>query len=163
MKVKRNMYIVLGCIFIVIALGLAAGYALSTSTTKSASVKERFAACEKESSKTPEQPKIRVMLFYATWCPHCERYLATGVFDTFQQTIDADQSITTKVSFEKYDYDKNQELGDKYGISSFPTIIAVDKDEKVYRFNGSRDSADDMKKFIKAVDQQKSLGPRDYE
>jgi thiol-disulfide isomerase/thioredoxin len=163
MKLKRNMYVMLICIFIVMSLGAVAYYMLSRSSL-SASVKEKFAeakAVAKEPAQ-PAQPKVRVMLFYATWCPHCERYLETGVYDTFQQKIDADTAIQSSVSFEKFDYDKNSELGDKYGISSFPTIIALDNNEKVYRFNGSRDSDVDMKEFIKAVIDQKTLGPRDY-
>ena len=92
-----------------------------------------------------EEAKLKVMLFYATWCPHCERYLESGDFDKFDKKFSSKYNVT----FTKYDYDKNKTIGDKYNISGFPSIIAEDKSGKVYKFDGDRNSESDMEKFIK--------------
>lgn len=89
---------------------------------------------------------LKVMLFYATWCPHCERYLESGDFDKFEKQFGSKYNV----AFQKYDYDQNKTLGDKYNISGFPSIIAEDKSGKIYKFEGDRNSESDMEKFIKA-------------
>jgi len=98
-----------------------------------------------------EDPKLKVTLFYATWCPHCEQYLQTGKYDEISQLSEKYPGVI----FEKYDYDKNKRLGDKYNISSFPSIIAVDSQGKVYRFNGDRMKVADIETFVKQALAQK--------
>lgn len=150
-------------VFIVIVLALVLAYALSPSKpTPRSVIKERFLEASEKKKVETKKPSIQVMLFYAVWCPHCESYLKTGVFDTFADAVKKVDDIKADVTFKKYDYDQNQALGDRYGIASFPTIIAVDQDEKVYRFNGSRDKAVDIIKFVKAVEQKRSLSASDY-
>lgn len=92
-----------------------------------------------------KEADLKIMLFYATWCPHCERYLQSGVFDTFDQKF----SEKYNVRFIKYDYDKNKTIGDKYRVSGFPSIVAEDKSGMIMKFDGDRDSTDDMEQFIK--------------
>lgn len=113
-------------------------------------------------SSSEKKKSVKVLLFYATWCPHCEKYLATGKFDTFDEAVKKDDSIKAQVAFQKIDYDKNQAVGDRYGITAFPTIIAVDDDEKVYRFQGNREKADDMVKFVKGVLEKRTMSSADY-
>lgn len=91
------------------------------------------------------EPKQKIMLFYAIWCPHCERYLDSGKWDDLSKRF----SDKYEVEFLKYDYDKNKVLGDKYNINSFPSIIYEDKDGKVYKFDGDRSSDSDVEAFIK--------------
>ena len=107
------------------------------------------------------EPSLKVMLFYATWCPHCEHYLQGGKFDTFEKAV-VDAGVTDKVVFAKYDYDKNKALGDKYNISGFPSIIAENKEGKVFSFNGNRDSAGDIVKFVKSSLAGTTLKKTDY-
>lgn len=147
--------------FVAIFVALIAIYILTRDN------KERF---EEKSPKSEVSegaaksvaPTVKVMLFYATWCPHCERYLETGKFDTFDAAVKGDASVKGSIAFSKIDYDKNQALGDRYGISAFPTIIAVDKDEKVYRFQGNREKPEHMVKFVKAVLEKRTLSSSDY-
>ena len=106
-----------------------------------------------------EEPKLKVMLFYATWCPHCERYLETGKWSEFATEF----SKKYDVVFEKYDYDKHTAKGDKYKISSFPTIIAENPSSNdVFTFYGDRMLKSDMEKFIVAALKQKKLKADDY-
>lgn len=92
-----------------------------------------------------QEADLKVMLFYATWCPHCERYIESGDFDRFEKKFGSKYNV----AFKQYDYDQNKALGDKYNISGFPSIIAEDKTGKVYKFEGDRNSESDMEKFIK--------------
>lgn len=106
-----------------------------------------------------EDARYKVMLFYATWCPHCERYLESGKFDEFGTKI---HKKYPDVAFVKYDYDKNKDIGDSYGVNSFPTIIAEDGSKKTFRFYGDRMSYDDVDKFVSAVVKGKQLGREEY-
>ena len=85
------------------------------------------------------------MLFYATWCSHCERYLQSGKWESLSK----DLTKSYDVVFVKYDFDKNKDKGEQYRISSFPNIIAEDKSGKVYRFQGDRSKDVDVELFIK--------------
>lgn len=125
-----NQLLVIVIAFVFLLLAVSIYYHLSLSKSK----QEKFG-----------EPKLKIMLFYATWCPHCERYLDSGKYDDLSKKF----SKKYDVEFLKYDYDKNKVLGDKYNISSFPTMIAEDKDGKVYKFDGDRSSDDDVEKFIK--------------
>lgn len=90
-------------------------------------------------------PKVRVCLFYATWCGHCERYLKSGIFeDTYKQI----QAKNPNIVFEKIDYDENKNLASKYGVNSFPTIVAIDSSgKKLENFKGDRNNPDDLMQF----------------
>lgn len=130
-----NILLMITLSIVVLIIAFIIYYTLMTNTVK----KERF-----ESDK---KPALRVMLFYATWCPHCERFLESGKYDEYEQTLGKDGNVV----FVKYDYDKNKSIGDQYNVSSFPTIIAVDAKDKVYRFHGDRNNIEDMTKFVKAA------------
>jgi thiol-disulfide isomerase/thioredoxin len=108
-----------------------------------------------------KKDQLKVMLFYATWCPHCERYLESGKYEQISKAL-AKSDGKVAVVFEKYDYDHNKALGDTYNITSFPTIIAVDKNEKVFRFYGDRNSQEDMAKFVEAALEGKHLQRNEY-
>lgn len=88
---------------------------------------------------------VRVCLFYATWCPHCEKYLESGVFDKAYSNT---KSANSNVVFEKIDYEQNKNMAAKYGVNSFPTIIAVDTNgKKISTFKGDRYDADLLERF----------------
>ena len=105
-----------------------------------------------------QNQNITVMLFYATWCPHCVRYLESGKWDSISN------ELTDKfdVVFAKYDYDKNKDKGDKYRVSSFPTIIAEDKNGKVYRFHGDRSKDVDLEMFLRDALKGKERSLNEY-
>jgi thiol-disulfide isomerase/thioredoxin len=116
--------------FIFLLLAIAVYYTL-TITNK----KEKY-----------EDAKLKVMLFYATWCPHCERYLESGKYKEFEETLTKKYN---GVVFYKYDYDKNQVIGDKYKVNSFPTILAEDSKGNTYRFYGDRMKETHVELFVK--------------
>lgn len=137
---NKILFIVLS--FVLLALSFAIYFTLTTPKKT-----EKF-----------EDPKLKVMLFYATWCPHCERYLASGKYDEISRLSEKYSGVI----FEKYDYDKNKSLGDKYNISSFPSIIAVDTQGKVYRFHGDRMKVAHMDIFVKQALAQKEVEESNY-
>lgn len=87
---------------------------------------------------------VRICLIYAKWCPHCERYLESGVFDK----VALNMSNRSSIKFEKVDYDQNKNMATKYGVSSFPSIIAIDANEKkISEFKGDRNDTDALERF----------------
>jgi protein disulfide-isomerase A6 len=114
-----------------------------------------FYAFFQQKEKFVQDSKPKVMLFYATWCGHCESFLKSGKWEEYVKAH-------PDVVFSKHDYDKESKLGDKYGVNSFPTIVAEDNGGKVYKFAGDRMSDAHMTKFIEAVKAKKDLTPEDY-
>ncbi len=102
---------------------------------------------EKKKVEKFQEPQLKICLFYANFCGHCTRYLKDGTFmDTYDKI--KQQNKFDKVVFVQFDFDKNKELGEKYGISSFPTIIAISADgDVVGEFAGNRSNPDDLIKF----------------
>lgn len=125
---NRLLMIILSFVFLL--LSIAVYYTLTSSKKK-----EKY-----------EDVKLKVMLFYAKWCPHCERYLQSGKY------AECEEALTKKyegVVFSKFDYDKHQALGDKYKVNSFPTILAEDSKGNVYRFYGDRMKENHVELFVK--------------
>jgi protein disulfide-isomerase A6 len=103
-----------------------------------------------------DEPKLKVILFHATWCGHCVKYLASDVFLKTYHTEVKNSPMLAGVVFEQLDYDKNKELADKYDVSSFPSIVAVSgKGVLVGEFKGDRYNKDELIKF--ASDSLKGL------
>lgn len=99
----------------------------------------------KKKKESYSDGKVRICLFYATWCHHCEKYLASGVFDKTYQKVAQTNSM---IEFEKIDYDENKNLAAKYGVNSFPAIIAVDSNgSKITEFKGDRNNSTVLEKF----------------
>jgi thiol-disulfide isomerase/thioredoxin len=97
-----------------------------------------------ENFENKEKPKV--MLFHATWCGHCEQYLSSGIFDKVAKHPEVQQT-----SFEKFDADKNEDIREKYDVTSFPTILGLNtKGEKV-GFDGNRNSVEDLVSFAKSL------------
>jgi thiol-disulfide isomerase/thioredoxin len=88
----------------------------------------------------------KVMLFHATWCGHCEQYLSSGVFDKVAKHPDVQ-----KVSFEKLDADKNEDMREKYDVTGFPTILGLNASGEKVAFDGNRNSIDDLITFAKSL------------
>lgn len=90
--------------------------------------------------------KPKVMLFYATWCGHCEKYLSSGIFDKVSASKDVQG-----VSFEKFDADKNEDLRERYDVTSFPTILGVNTRGEKVGFEGNRNNEGDLVSFAKSL------------
>jgi thiol-disulfide isomerase/thioredoxin len=88
----------------------------------------------------------KVMLFHATWCGHCEKYLSSGIFDKVSGSKDVQG-----VSFHKLDADKNEDLREKYDVTSFPTILGVNSKGEKVGFEGNRNMESDLVSFAKSL------------
>lgn len=94
------------------------------------------------------QPGVKIILFYAHWCGHCSDYLSKNIFiDTYQKNIDNKSSI----DFVQLDWDQNKSLATKLNVTSFPTILAVDKNFTfIDLFKGNRENPADLISFANA-------------
>jgi thiol-disulfide isomerase/thioredoxin len=64
----------------------------------------------------------KVLFFHASWCPICQ---------SIDKAITADPSqIPTKTTIVKTDYDSNQDLRKKYGVTYQYTFVQIDNDGK---------------------------------
>ena len=92
--------------------------------------------------------KVKVMLFYAVWCPHCEQYLESNVFmDTYAKLKKT--AAYDAVVFVQLDYDKNTQLANKLGVRAFPSIVAVTKDDQlINEFDGNRYDSAELERFV---------------
>ena len=94
-----------------------------------------------------ESPKLTVNLIYASWCGHCEKYLASGKWEQVSAVISKEYS---GVVFEKHDFDKTpKDKTEKYNVNAFPTIAAEDKNGRIYTFLGDRANVVHMELFVK--------------
>jgi thiol-disulfide isomerase/thioredoxin len=102
---------------------------------------------EKKKVEKFDEPKLKICLFYANFCGFCTKYLKAGTFmDTYDKI--KQQSKFDKVVFVEFDFDKNKELGNRYGVSSFPTILAISSNgDLIAEFKGDRNNPDDLIKF----------------
>ena len=83
-----------------------------------------------------------IVEFYAPWCGHCkslEPEWAAAAGKTLQ--------LNPPVRLAKVDADAHRELGEKYGVSGFPTI-KIFKDGKPEEYEGPRE-AKGIVKFVK--------------
>lgn len=126
--------------FIIISLLIVAVLSLAVAYKCMSSKKERF-----------QNSPTRICLFYATWCPHCEKYL-NHPDKPFDRASTLAKKSLTSVVFEKIDYDQNKNLADKYDVNSFPSIIAIGPDgKKIADFEGNRLDPKQLVKFAQKV------------
>lgn len=79
---------------------------------------------KKKKSGTPEdvevvlesKPKVYA-LFYASWCPHSQRFLP--IFEEYEKT-NPDECLKVQIDFKA-------DLCDKYGIEYYPTVLMLKK------------------------------------
>lgn len=108
----------------------------------------RFLQKPSKIDRFEEQDKLKVMLFHASWCPHCVTYLAKRVFpDKLEASLKANN--INGVKLESFEYDSNKALAERFGVNSFPSIVAVNASGKQTPFKGNRESVDELVAFIK--------------
>lgn len=76
-----------------------------------------------------QQPQAQVLYFGAEWCVPCKTM--RGIFE--QKEI---KSKLDKLTFKKYDIDKNTIERDRWGIKSVPSLVVIDKDGKITKYTG---------------------------
>ena len=64
--------------------------------------------------------KAALVEFYAPWCGHCKHL--TPEYKKLGENIAADPKINSQVILAKVNADDERELGEKYGVTGFPTI-----------------------------------------
>ena len=151
-KNTKNVLLVILALLVVLAL---VSYLTKSQTTKNTThsiydvngienVMSSYASSTLEGYEDKEKPKV--MLFHATWCGHCEQYLNSGIFDKVAKNQDIQG-----VSFEKFDADKNEDMREKYDVTSFPTILGLNVNGEKVGFEGNRNSVDDLVSFAKSL------------
>lgn len=95
-----------------------------------------------------ESEKLKVMLFHASWCPHCRDYLSSGVWtQQLKNVVKTDPKFAGVVLMD-FEFEDNKQLAEKYNVDRFPYILAENSNGKVYQFSGNRNNVEDLKDFI---------------
>ncbi len=82
---------------------------------------------------------IKIIDFWAPWCPPCK---------TMDPTIkELEGEFKGKVEFVKYNVDKEQEIAQKYGIMSIPTFVIEKGGKEIARTTGAR-SKEEFKRWV---------------
>lgn len=65
--------------------------------------------------------KHALIEFYAPWCGHCKRL--TPVYKQLGEKVSGDAKLSSRVVIAKVDADKHRDLGQRFGVKGFPTIL----------------------------------------
>jgi protein disulfide-isomerase A6 len=75
--------------------------------------------------------------FYAPWCGHCKRL--TPIWEKLAGVFKGDSNVVIA----NVDADAHKDLGSKYGVTGFPTLIYFSKSDKSgERYSGARELTD---------------------
>jgi len=123
----------------VAALLFGLGYTVSVSTTEPATSESTVAT---KSYGKVEHPAtdfdnqiasgIVILDFFATWCPPCQRF--SSVFTNAAEKH-------PNILFIKIDVEKYQDIANRFGIRSMPTIIALKDGKKIKTKTGFMNKA----------------------
>lgn len=122
--------------FVVLALTLSVYYILSGS---------------KKIDRFTEASKPKLILFHASWCPHCTSYLNPKDGSASVWTVELPKALKKEsldVELVDYEYEKNKKITEEYNVNSFPTIV-FEKEGKKTKFDGNRHDVNEIVKFIK--------------
>lgn len=70
-----------------------------------------------DAQKVSEDSNTKLLFFYAPWCPQCR---------ALDEDISKNISYESGLSVYKVDYDSNQNLRQKYGITLQTTVVKID-------------------------------------
>ncbi len=68
-----------------------------------------------------------LVLFYATWCPYCVRFVPA-----FKKMVTTNIGKIVHVILDDYD----SPLWDKYGVEAVPTVVLFEKGKVIRRLDG---------------------------
>lgn len=106
---------------------------------------------KKKETFAEEKPKPKVVVVHASWCKYCVEYLSDTTHNGKSTFDAAAEKVRDKVDFEKLDFDENKELANKYGVSSFPSIVGIDSAGVVKQFSGDRDDLNAVVAFANSL------------
>ena len=82
---------------------------------------------------------VKVLDFWATWCPPCN--VMKPVIDELEE------EFSGKAEFVKYDVDQQGETAQKYSVMSIPTYVIEKDGKEVARTTGARPK-EEFKKWV---------------
>ena len=150
---KKKKLIIEIVLFIILLIGITAGYNYITNKNIEDSTLEKDLKNSKEGEnveiieiKSAEQFEKEVINergvvfvdFYATWCMPCK---------TMTPIIEEIAKEHTDVKFVKIDIDKNEELAIKYNVMSIPTMLIMKNGEVTKTFVGVTNKENIVKEF----------------
>jgi len=84
-----------------------------------------------------DEGKHAIVEFFAPWCGHCKKLAPT--WDKLGEVFKSEEGVVIG----KVDADKHKDLGGKYGVQGFPTIVVFSKDNKEgVKYEGARELSD---------------------
>lgn len=86
-------------------------------------------------------PAVSLVLYTASWCPHCQAFDASGEWEKTKQAL-----AGTPIIVEKLDADADADKVKAAGVDSYPSIVFY-KDGKSVKYEGER-KADSIVKFV---------------
>ena len=150
---KKKKLIIEIVLFIILLIGITAGYNYITNKNIEDSTLEKDLKNSKEGEnveiieiKSAEQFEKEVINergvvfvdFYATWCMPCK---------TMAPIIEEISKEYKEVKFVKIDIDKNEELAIKYNVMSIPTMLIMKNGEVIKTFVGVTNKENIVKEF----------------
>lgn len=150
---KKKKLIIEIVLFIILLIGITAGYNYITNKNIEDSTLEKDLKNSKEGEnveiieiKSAEQFEKEVINergvvfvdFYATWCMPCK---------TMAPIIEEISKEYKEVKFVKIDINKNEELAIKYNVMSIPTMLIMKNGEVTKTFVGVTNKENIVKEF----------------
>ena len=101
---------------------------------------------EKFEDYSPNDNEVNFVLFYAEWCPHCQRF--EPVWDKLTEELNGNEMNGQKVNIQKIDCaeNENSKKCSANNIEGYPTIKCF-TNNGVKEYEGQRD-LDSLKSFL---------------
>lgn len=135
---RTPIYITLGVVVIVLVLFLTMrtpsyvpvpSYMIPRGMVEGVSPhNEKPEPVQPEAFTSETKEPVRVILFYAKWCPHCKTFMDGS--DSVWEQLKKKMADRPGLIFEEADGDEKTEMATTFGVEGFPTIIKLDPRNK---------------------------------
>ena len=133
---KGNMNKVLFLVLVLLALYMLHRYALGGF--------EGFESSPETLEEDLSGEGKKLVLFYASWCPHCKALLSEGD----KAWAEAEPEVNTdgmkkmiRIDTGDESNEKHMQLNKDHGVNGFPTIMVFENGQKVGEYEGERTKA----------------------